>query len=80
MKKDEKEETISLLEIDMSLDELVRHSARYVIELELAALLEQYSNVQTPVRQAGCRARWLFARARLAHWGLAGVGQSPECT
>ena len=51
MKKDKQEAAIGLPEIGMSLDELVRRGARQVIEqvieLELAALLEQYANVRT---------------------------------
>ena len=51
MHKDKQEASIGLPEIGMSLDELVRRGARQVIEqvieLELAALLEQYANVRT---------------------------------
>ena len=51
MRKDKQEAAIGLPEIGMSLDELVRRGARQVIEqvieLELAALLEQYANVRT---------------------------------
>jgi transposase-like protein len=51
MRKDKQEAGIDLPEIGMSLDELVRRGARQVIqqviELELAALLEQYANVRT---------------------------------
>ncbi|MFS0757567.1 IS256 family transposase [Noviherbaspirillum sp. 1P10PC] len=51
MRKDKQDATIGLPEIGISLDELVRRGARQVIqqviELELAALLEQYANVRT---------------------------------
>jgi len=51
MKKDKQDAAIGLLEIGTSLDDLVRRGARQVIqqviELELAALLEQYANVRT---------------------------------
>ena len=51
MQKDKQEAGIGLPEIGVSLDELVRRGARQVIqqviELELAALLEQYANVRT---------------------------------
>jgi transposase-like protein len=51
MQKDKQEAGIGLPGIDVSLDELVRRGARQVIqqviELELAALLEQYANVRT---------------------------------
>ena len=51
MRKDKQEAGIGLPEIGVSLDELVRRGARQVIqqviELELAALLEQYANVRT---------------------------------
>ncbi len=51
MRKDKQEVGIGLSEIGVSLDELVRRGARQVIqqaiELELAALLEQYANVRT---------------------------------
>ena len=51
MRKDKQEAGIGLPEIGLSLDELVRRGARQVIqqviELELAALLEQYANVRT---------------------------------
>ncbi len=51
MRKDRQEAGIGLPEIGVSLDELVRRGARQVIqqviELELAALLEQYANVRT---------------------------------
>jgi putative transposase len=51
MNKDKQEAAIGLPEIGMSLDELVRRGARQVIEqvieLELAALLEQHANVRT---------------------------------
>ena len=51
MGKDKEEAGAGLLEIDLSLDDLVRRGARQVIgqviELELAALLEQYANVRT---------------------------------
>ncbi len=51
MRKDKQEARIGLPEIGVSLDELVRRGARQVIEqvieLELAALLEQYANVRT---------------------------------
>jgi transposase-like protein len=51
MQKDKHQAGIGLPEIGISLDELVRRGARQVIEqvieLELAALLEQYANVRT---------------------------------
>jgi transposase-like protein len=51
MRKDKQEAGIGLPGIRVSLDELVRRGARQVIqqviELELAALLEQYANVRT---------------------------------
>jgi len=51
MRKDKQEARIGLPEIGVSLDELVRRGARQVIqqviELELAALLEEYANVRT---------------------------------
>jgi putative transposase len=51
MRRDKQEAAIGLPEIGVSLDELVRRGARQVIqqviELELAALLEQYANVRT---------------------------------
>ena len=51
MRKDKQQAGIGLPEIGMSLDELVRRGARQVIEqvieLELAALLEQYANERT---------------------------------
>jgi putative transposase len=51
MVKDKQDAAIGLAEIGVSLDELVRRGARQVIqqviELELAALLEQYASVRT---------------------------------
>ena len=51
MGKDKQEAGFGLPEIGVSMDELVRRGARQVIqqviELELAALLEQYANVRT---------------------------------
>jgi len=51
MQKEKQEAGIGLPEIGVSLDELVRRGARQVvqqvIELELAALREQYANVRT---------------------------------
>ncbi len=51
MRKDKQDVAIGPPEIGISLDELVRRGARQVIqqviELELAALLEQYANVRT---------------------------------
>jgi len=51
MSKNKQEQGISLQEIGLSLDDLVRRGARQVIqqaiEVELAQLLEQYENVKT---------------------------------
>ena len=62
MQKDKQEAGIGLPEIGVSLDELVRRGARQVIqqviELELAALLEQYANVRT---LAGKKASYAMA-------------------
>ena len=62
MRKDKQDVVIGLPEIGISLGELVRRGARQVIqqviELELAALLEQYANVRT---LAGKKASYAMA-------------------
>ena len=78
MKKDKQEAAIGLPEIGMSLDELVRRGARQVIEqvieLELAALLEQYANVRTlPGKQAVVRNGYLPQRDILTAAGPVAV-------
>jgi transposase-like protein len=78
MKKDKQDAAIGLLEIGTSLDELVRRGARQVIqqviELELAALLEQYANVRTlPGKQAVVRNGYLPERDVLTAAGPVSV-------
>ena len=76
MRKDKQEAGIGLPEIGVSLDELVRRGARQiieqVIELELAALLEQYANVRTlSGKQAVVRNGYLPRRSIQTGVGLA---------
>ena len=78
MGKDKQEAATGLPEIGVSLDELVRRGARQVIEqvieLELAALLEQYANVRTlSGRQAVVRNGYLPERDVLTAAGPVAV-------